>query len=85
MSKLYHHEIQLDAEIEQLLEEVIELTGLNIHEVFEKGLLSLKQQLHSQPVYHDLDALAGTWTAQQADEFLGTLADFSKIDEELWH
>ncbi len=37
-----------------------------------------------QPIYHDLDALSGTWTEQQSHEFLSVLSDFSKIDEELW-
>jgi hypothetical protein len=38
-----------------------------------------------QPIYQDLDALSGTWTEQQSNEFLSTLSDFSQIDEELWH
>ena len=37
-----------------------------------------------QPIYQDLDALSGTWTEQQSNEFLSTLSDFSQIDEELW-
>jgi len=37
-----------------------------------------------QPIYHDLDALSGTWTEQQSNEFLSVLSDFSQIDEELW-
>jgi hypothetical protein len=35
-------------------------------------------------VYHDLDALAGTWTAEEASEFLKALADFEQVDQELW-
>jgi len=38
-----------------------------------------------QPIYHDLESLAGTWTEQQSNEFLSILSDFSQIDEELWH
>jgi len=37
-----------------------------------------------QPIYQDLEALSGTWTEQQSNEFLSTLSDFSQIDEELW-
>ena len=37
-----------------------------------------------QRVYHDLDALAGTWTAEEASEFLKALADFEQVDQELW-
>jgi hypothetical protein len=36
------------------------------------------------PVFHDLDALAGTWTQEDAEEFLKATADFGKIDESLW-
>lgn len=48
-------------------------------------LLSMKdyQQL-LQPIYHDLDALSGTWSEQQSNEFLSSLSDFSQIDEKLW-
>lgn len=35
-------------------------------------------------VYHDLDALAGTWTAKEASEFLKAIADFEQVDPELW-
>ncbi len=36
------------------------------------------------PVYHDLDALAGTWTDREADDFLRDVSDFDKVDENLW-
>lgn len=41
-----------------------------------------QQLLH--PIYHDLDALCGTWSEQQSNEFLSLLSDFSQIDEKLW-
>ena len=34
--------------------------------------------------HHDLDALAGTWTDAEADEFLQASADFSRTDPDLW-
>lgn len=39
------------------------------------------EQLHA---YHDLDSLAGTWTDEQASEFLDAVADFESVDEKLW-
>lgn len=44
MSKLYHHEIQiqLDVEMEQLLKKLTETTGLSTSELFKKSLLSLQ-------------------------------------------
>ena len=34
--------------------------------------------------YRDLDAFAGSWTKEQADEFDRTLAEQRKIDPEMW-
>jgi hypothetical protein len=34
--------------------------------------------------YHDLDHLAGTWSAEEANGFLHSLADFNAVDPELW-
>lgn len=31
-----------------------------------------------------LDWLIGTWSEEQAEEFEGAVADFEKIDEDLW-
>jgi hypothetical protein len=36
------------------------------------------------PIYHDLDHLAGTWNKQKANLFLKKIADFEKIDKDLW-
>lgn len=57
--------------------------GLSIEamtlELVRKGIAS------SQPgPFYDLDALAGTWTQEQAEEFLRAIADFERIDEKLW-
>lgn len=35
-------------------------------------------------VYHDLDQLAGTWSAREASEFDAALDEQRHIDEELW-
>ena len=34
--------------------------------------------------YHELDHLAGTWSAEEARLFQKNTADFEKIDEDLW-
>jgi hypothetical protein len=33
---------------------------------------------------HDLDALAGSWTREEAEEFATAVADFEQIDASLW-
>ncbi len=41
-------------------------------------------RLRRRRIYHDLDALAGTWTAKEAADFLKALADFERVDREHW-
>lgn len=51
------------------------------------GLLQEAMGLHAQykhKTYHDLDKLAGTWSPQDAEEFLRNTETFEQIDEELW-
>ena len=36
------------------------------------------------PTYHDLDDLAGTWSAEDEHEFNSIQTGFEKVDEELW-
>ena len=33
----------------------------------------------------DLKALAGTWSPEEAKEFLSVIADFTRVDEDLWN
>ncbi len=35
-------------------------------------------------VHHDLDALAGTWSDADARAFEAAVADFSRVDGDLW-
>ncbi|BAP55413.1 hypothetical protein THII_1116 [Thioploca ingrica] len=35
-------------------------------------------------IHHDLDKLSGTWTEQEANEFLSVTQDFSLIDKGIW-
>ncbi len=34
--------------------------------------------------HHDLDALAGTWSEEEAREFLASVEAFEEIEEHLW-
>lgn len=52
---------------------------------------ALRQAVGQEPVggqsyqrRHDLDYLAGTWTAADYDEFMAALTDHRSIDDELW-
>lgn len=38
----------------------------------------------ARPRYDDLDALSGTWSAEDFDAFAAAQADFERIDPGLW-
>lgn len=44
-------------------------------ELVQQGIENL-----ATPPYHDLDALAGTWSKEQEDEFLKAIAEFEQVD-----
>ena len=34
---------------------------------------------------HDLDSLAGSWSREEAEEFVGAIQGFEQVDLSLWH
>ncbi len=49
-----------------------------------QGEESARAHGKTQRTYDDLDALAGTWSAQQARQFDLATAPFSEVDPALW-
>lgn len=64
-----------------------ERTGLSIEAIaarlIHRGLEAETIQTRGER-HHDLDALAGTWSDEEADEFRQAVADTERIDESLW-
>lgn len=54
-----------------------------IVELIRKGI-TVEAQSSELRTFSDLDSLAGTWSEEQAREFLDTVADFEQVDEKLW-
>lgn len=58
------------------------------HRVFGRDIAdAVTEQVDSAPQfhpYHDLDMLAGTWSAEDGTQFLAAIADFNQVDAELW-
>jgi hypothetical protein len=52
-------------------------------ELLHKGI-GIERDNSQLQVYHDLDWFIGTWTEEEADEFLKAIEDFEQVDEELW-
>jgi hypothetical protein len=46
--------------------------------------MGLAKEPSRRPVHHDLDALAGTWSEEEAASFLNATKDFEEIDKDLW-
>ena len=63
---------QLDHTVTEWIEQEAQRTGMPIEAVARRQR------------YHDLDALAGTWSAEEADEFRHAIADLNQIDPTLW-
>jgi hypothetical protein len=51
--------------------------------LLRRGLEWERRQAELQ-TYHDLDALAGTWSKAEATAFLQAIADFKQVDQALW-
>ena len=52
-------------------------------EILREGLGPIDQPAEGR-VCHDLDALAGTWSPDEAEAFLSAVAGFEQLDEDLW-
>jgi hypothetical protein len=51
--------------------------------LLEEGV-GIRRKKGVKPMYHDLDALAGSWTKEEAAAFEKALARQRAIDPELW-
>lgn len=69
------------------IKEEAERRGISVEtlvvELIHRGIIVERESSHHQ-IYHDLDSLAGTWSEEQANEFLKAIADFERVDEKLW-
>ena len=54
-----------------------------VRQLIYRAIAVERQQARHQR-NHDLDALAGTWTDTEADEFLQSIEQFNEIDKNLW-
>jgi hypothetical protein len=46
--------------------------------------IGLKPASHRRQIHHDLDHLAGTWSEEEAREFLESIRIFEEVDKEQW-
>lgn len=75
-----------DASVNWLVDEA-KRQGISVEQVAGQLLrraLEGERRQSELPTYHDLDALAGTWSKDEATAFLEGIADFDQVDSELW-
>jgi spore germination cell wall hydrolase CwlJ-like protein len=78
---------QLDTTATEWIEQEARRTGMPVEDVVRQLIyrgLEVERQKTRRQRYHDLDALAGTWNAEEADEFRHAIADLNQIDPSLW-
>lgn len=77
----------LDGEILERLRCEAKRRGVDLSvvltELIERSLSPAPNGSEGLP-HHDLDALAGTWSDEEADAFLAAIADLQSVDEDLW-
>lgn len=78
---------QLDTTATEWIAQEAQRTGVPIEDIVRQLIyrgLEVERRKSRQQRYHDLDALAGTWSADEADEFRHAIGDLSHIDPTLW-
>lgn len=76
----------IDSEVQKELENLARREGISVNSAVVKSLraaLGLDKKRRTRQ-YHDLDHLAGTWTAADAEAFDKSTAAFEQIDEAIW-
>ena len=77
----------IPAGVAHLIQQVSKAKGLSINKtvvsLLEKSA-GIRQKKKNKTIYHDLDALAGSWEKNAAKAFERTLAKQRGIDGSLW-
>jgi spore germination cell wall hydrolase CwlJ-like protein len=77
----------LDRATTAWIEQEAQRTGLAVEDVARQLIyrgLDVERQKARRQRYADLDALAGTWSAEEAAEFRHAIADLSEVDPKVW-
>lgn len=78
---------QLDRTAAAWIEREAQRTGLPVETVIRQLIyrgLEVERQKEQPQRHHDLDALAGTWSIEEAAELHQAIADMEQIDSTLW-
>ncbi|MDA2923084.1 antitoxin [Acidobacteria bacterium AH-259-L09] len=77
----------IDEETRKRLKTAAERLGVSVNALilqYIRQVLGLGETNLGRPRYHDLDHLAGTWSAREAESFLKNIEQFEQVDQDLW-
>lgn len=78
----------LPPELAKIVRKKAEEKGTSINKavisLLEEGTVTPRMKQEKKTLYHDLDALAGSWTKEEALEFEKALAVQRTIEPDLW-
>ncbi len=73
------------SELDRMLKDESKRRGVSVNRLILDTLQEALLGAGKKPRrYRDLDDLAGTWTAAEAEQFDAAVAGFGEIDGELW-
>jgi len=76
----------LDAAVVKSLQDEARRRGVDVNllvKEFLRHAIAETPEMSDGP-HHDLDALAGTWSDQDAEAFLAAIADLGRVDASIW-
>ena len=80
--------IRYDEKVRREIEDLAEREGLSLNQavlrLLRKGAGIEERTEDRDVIGSSLDWFAGSWTQEQAHEFDEAVADFERVDEELW-
>jgi hypothetical protein len=76
----------IDADLDSVIKSRAQLNNLSVNQWIVQALKKVtgtgKEPAFKE--YHDLDALAGGWSREEAETFLKNAKIFEKIDKDVW-
>ena len=79
--------IDIDDKTARQLEQKARQQELSLEALIRKLLQQMSVEGPPQSkarAYHDLDELASTWSKEETAAFMNSIADFEKIEEDIW-
>lgn len=74
----------IPSEVMVLLKKEAKRLHISVNALVLKMIENSLGLTYEKPIHRDLDHLAGSWSAKEAEEFQENTSSFEQIDKELW-